>query len=159
MKPGESGQARSSFVGALSLGQPISIILVDDDPDEHLLFREDLHDAGVVFDFVAFTRADDALDHLRNRHVHPVLILTDLSLAGDAALTLIEASQDHLHGGAVGCYSGTHNPEMEDRCRALGASFYIVKPVTRDAIVEIAHLAEAIRVRPHEDGKVAFVAG
>ena len=69
------------------------------------MFREDLKDAGVVFDFSAFTKADDALDFLRQREKKPVLVLTDLSLADEAALRLIEECQEFLHGGAVGVYS------------------------------------------------------
>lgn len=118
------------------MGIPVDIVLVDDDPDEHLLFREDLKDAGVLFEFFAFTKADIALEHLKARSNKPVLVLTDLSLADDAALRLIEACQPHLNGGAVGVYSGTRNPDMEVRCRDLGALFYIVKPVTRDKLVD-----------------------
>jgi DNA-binding NtrC family response regulator len=118
------------------LGTTVDIVLVDDDPDEHLLFREDLEDAGVLFEFFAFTRADIALEHLRVRDETPVLLLTDLSLADDAALRLIEECQPYLKGGAVGVYSGTRNPDMAARCSELGALFYIVKPVTRDKLVE-----------------------
>lgn len=136
----------------------VSIILVDDDPDEHLLFREDLTDAGVVFDFMAFTKAEDALDHLREREPHPVLVLTDLSLAADAALTLIEDSQAFLHGGAIGCYSGTLNPEMDERCRKRGTSFYIVKPVNREVMVQVVEQTQGIKVSENADGTVSFVA-
>ena len=140
------------------MSKTISIILVDDDPDEHLLFREDLTDSGVLFDLQAFTRAEEALEHLRDREPHPVIVLTDLSLAADAALTLIEDSQDYLHGGAIGCYSGTLNPEMDERCRERGTSFYIVKPVSRDVMLQVVEDLPGISVKEHEDGKVSFVA-
>ncbi|MBR9825691.1 MAG: response regulator [Alphaproteobacteria bacterium] len=140
------------------MAKPVSIVLVDDDPDEHLLFREDLTDAGVLLDFQAFTRADEALEHLRQRDIHPVLILTDLSLAADAALTLIEDCQAYLHGGAIGCYSGTLNPEMDELCRERGTSFYIVKPVTREIMLQVVETLKGITVEEHDDGKVSFVA-
>lgn len=139
------------------MSELISIILVDDDPDEHLLFQEDLEDAGMVFDFFAFTRADEALVHLRERESYPVLLFTDLSLAGDSALQLISDSRKYLHGGAVGCYSGTHNPELDERCQARGASFYIVKPVSHDAVLEIIADLEAITTRQDVEGRLALV--
>lgn len=138
------------------MGIPVDIVLVDDDPDEHLLFREDLKDAGVLFEFFAFTKADIALEHLKARSDKPVLVLTDLSLADDAALRLIEACQPHLNGGAVGVYSGTRNPDMEVRCRDLGALFYIVKPVTRDKLVGAVQDLDGITLLLDPDGSLSI---
>lgn len=138
------------------MGIPVDIVLVDDDPDEHLLFREDLKDAGVLFEFFAFTKADIALEHLKARSDKPVLVLTDLSLADDAALRLIEACQPHLNGGAVGVYSGTRNPDMEVRCRDLGALFYIVKPVTRDKLVGAVQDLDGITLLSDSDGSLSI---
>jgi len=116
----------------LSEFETVSVILVDDDPDEHFLFRADLEDAGLRFGFQAFTRPEDALDHLASAPKQPVVVFTDLSLAGGDALDFIAAVQPLLGGGAVGVYSGARNPEMEAKCRKAGSSFYMVKPVSRD---------------------------
>lgn len=113
--------------------QTVCVILVDDDPDEHFLFKADLEDAGVHFGFEAFTRPEDALSHLEKTTGTPVLVFTDLSLAGADAVDFISSVQPLLAGGAVGVYSGARNPEMEARCREAGSSFYIVKPVTRQS--------------------------
>ncbi|MBO6796972.1 response regulator [Maricaulis sp.] len=139
------------------MGISVDIVLVDDDPDEHLLFHEDLKDAGVLFEFSAFTKADLALEHLQERSNNPVLLLTDLSLADDAALRLIEACQPYLNGGAVGVYSGTRNPEMELRCRDLGALFYIVKPVTRDKLVGAVEGLAGVSLKSDPDGKLSIL--
>ena len=139
------------------MGTTVDIVLVDDDPDEHLLFREDLKDADVLFEFFAFTRADIALEHLRVRDETPVLLLTDLSLADDAALRLIEDCQPYLNGGAVGVYSGTRNPDMERRCRDLGALFYIVKPVTRDKLVEAVQGLVGVSLQSDSQGRLAIL--
>lgn len=139
------------------MGTTVDIVLVDDDPDEHLLFREDLKDADVLFEFFAFTRADIALEHLRVRDETPVLLLTDLSLADDAALRLIEDCQPYLNGGAVGVYSGTRNPDMERRCRDLGALFYIVKPVTRDKLVEAVQGLVGVSLQSDSQGRLTIL--
>ncbi len=110
-----------------------------------------------MFEFSAFTKADLALEHLQERGNTPVLLLTDLSLADDAALRLIEACQPYLHGGAVGVYSGTRNPDMEARCRDLGAVFYIVKPVTRDKLVSAVQDLTGVNLQSAPDGKLSIL--
>ena len=117
----------------MSEWKSVCVVLVDDDPDEHFLFRADLEDAGVRFEFEAFTRPEEALAHLAAAPRNPILVFTDLSLAGGNALDFIGAVQPYLGGGAVGVYSGARNPEMEMKCRKAGSGFYMVKPVTRTA--------------------------
>jgi len=135
----------------------IPVILVDDDPDEHFLFRADLEDAGIDFAFEAFTRPEEALDHLRSLGGAPVLVLCDLSLAGSDALAFIRDSGPHLGGGTIGVYSGARNPEMEEKCRAVGSTFYIVKPVSRAKLVDALAKSGKIRLADTGDGRVTPV--
>ncbi len=135
--------------------RPVPIILVDDDPDEHFLFKADLEDAGVDFEFHAFTRPEDAMEHLQSRDAGPVLVLCDLSLAGGDALAFIGDTQTVLGGGAIGVYSGARNPEMEEKCRAAGATFYIVKPVSRDKLVEALAKTGTIILAETQNGRVS----
>ncbi|WP_203292204.1 response regulator [Maricaulis parjimensis] len=132
--------------------QTVTVILVDDDPDEHFLFRADLEDSGVHFEFEAFTRPEDALDWLRASPGKPVLILSDLSLAGHDAVDFIAASGPLMGEGAVGVYSGTRNPEVEAKCREAGASFYIVKPVTRSVFEKTIAEVEAFDLEDRDGG-------
>jgi len=135
----------------------VPVILVDDDPDEHFLFKADLEDAGIDFAFAAFTRPEDALDHLRSLGGAPVLVLCDLSLAGGDALAFIRETGPHLGDGAIGVYSGARNPEMEEKCRAVGSTFYIVKPVSRAKLVDALAKSGKIRLAETGDGRVAPV--
>ncbi|WP_323763103.1 response regulator [Maricaulis sp.] len=128
----------------------IPVILVDDDPDEHFLFREDLEDAGIDFAFHGFARPDDALEHLRSMDGAPALVLCDLSLAGGDALAFIRDAGPCLGAGTIGVYSGARNPEMEEKCRAVGSTFYIVKPVSRAKLVDA--LAKSGRIKLTETG-------
>lgn len=141
----------------MSEGQRVPIILVDDDPDEHFLFRADLEDAGVDFDFHAFTKAEEALDHLRTQAGQAALVLTDLSLAADGAMQLIRETTEMLPAGVIGVYSGTRNPEAEQRCRDAGARFYIVKPVTRQKLEEVIVDAPGLHAERREDGSLHIV--
>lgn len=135
----------------------VSVILVDDDPDEHFLFRADLEDAGIDFTFNGFTRPEDALKHLDGLGGGPVLVLCDLSLAGSDAIRFIADTQSRLGGGAIGVYSGARNPEMEEKCRAAGASFYIVKPVSRQKLVDALAKTGTIRLADMAEGRVSPV--
>ena len=135
--------------------RPVPVILVDDDPDEHFLFKADLEDAGVDFEFNGFTRPEDALEHLRARDSGPVFVLCDLSLAGGDALAFIGDTQTELGGGAIGVYSGARNPEMEEKCRAAGATFYIVKPVSREKLVEALAKTGTMMLAETQDGRVS----
>lgn len=139
--------------------KPVPVILVDDDPDEHFLFKADLEDAGVVFEFHGFTRPEDAMDHLRAQDGGPVLVLCDLSLAGGDALAFIGDTQPFLGGGSIGVYSGAKNPEMEEKCRQAGATFYIVKPVSRTKLVEALLKSGQIVLADTGDGRVSPVTG
>ncbi|WP_417479893.1 response regulator [Maricaulis maris] len=137
--------------------QPVSVILVDDDPDEHFLFKADLEDAGVDFAFEGFTRPDDALTHLRSLNEVPVLVLCDLSLAGGDALAFIREAAGSLGGGSIGVYSGAKNPEMEEKCRQAGSTFYIVKPVSRIKLAEAVAKTGTVRLAETSDGRVTPV--
>lgn len=136
----------------------VSVILVDDDPDEHFLFKADLEDAGISVELDGFTRTEAALDHLRTRDPAPILVLTDLSLAGSDAVAFIRDTKPYLNGGAVGVYSGARNPEMEAKCRLAGATFYIVKPVTREKLEEAIAAIESVRLVTTDDNGARLVA-
>lgn len=136
--------------------QSVTIVLVDDDPDEHFLFRADLEDAGIHFEFQAFTRPEDALDWLGATPGIPVMVLSDLSLAGHDAVDFIARTQPLVRDGAVGVYSGTRNPEVEAKCREAGASFYIVKPVTRPVFEETLSGLSVFELEDR-DGKLHLV--
>ncbi|WP_291842299.1 response regulator [Maricaulis sp.] len=137
--------------------KPVPVILVDDDPDEHFLFKADLEDAGIDFEFNGFTRPEDAMGHLRARAGEPVLVLCDLSLAGSDALAFIGDTQPFLGGGAIGVYSGARNPEIEEKCRAAGATFYIVKPVSRAKLVDALAKGGRIKLAEQGNGRVTPV--
>ncbi|WP_075190925.1 response regulator [Maricaulis sp. W15] len=139
--------------------KPVPVILVDDDPDEHFLFKADLEDAGVDFEFNGFTRPEDAMEHLNARASAPVLVLCDLSLAGGDALAFIRDTQARLGGGAIGVYSGARNPEMEEKCRSAGAMFYIVKPVSRAKLVDALAKSGKLSLAEQGNGRVILVAG
>tara|TARA_R110002051_G_scaffold308629_3_gene380595 strand:- start:28046 stop:28471 length:426 start_codon:yes stop_codon:yes gene_type:complete len=139
------------------VSQTVPIILVDDDPDEHFLFRTDLEDAGFDLDLESFAHPEDALAHLYRRAGGPILVLTDMGLAGDDPVEFIELAAKTLHGGVIGAYSGARNPDMEANCRAVGASFYIVKPISSAKLEAAIVATDAISIEVLPDGRRRLV--
>lgn len=139
-------------------GNGILVVLIDDDPDEHFLFRADLEDSGIVMDFHGFAQPEDAVAFLNDHRGRRTLALTDLSMPGIDPVETVAAVAPLLDGGAVGVYSGTENPEMEEACRKVGASFYIVKPVTRDKLETVIADLPGVGFEDAGDGKVRLAA-
>ena len=139
------------------MSQTVPIILLDDDPDEHFLFRTDLEDAGFELDFEAFTHPDDAMAHLFRRAGGPVLVLTDMGLAGDDAVEFIRLAAALLHGGAIGAFSGARNPDTDALCREAGASFYMIKPISREKLEAVIADAPSIRIEVSPEGRRRLV--
>ena len=140
------------------MSQTVPIILIDDDPDEHFLFRTDLEDAGFELEFESFIHPEDAMAYLAGRAGGPVIVLTDMGLAGDDAIEFIRGAAKMLHGGAIGAYSGARNPDTEVKCRHAGASFYIVKPITGEKLQAVIGLTDAISIEVAPDGSRRLVA-
>jgi len=139
------------------VSQSVPIILIDDDPDEHFLFRTDLEDAGFDLDFESFIHPEEALAHLFRRAGGPVLVLTDMGLAGDDPLEFIEMAGKVLHGGAIGAFSGARNPDKEAKCREAGASFYIVKPISGEKLEAAIVDTTALAIETLADGRRRLV--
>lgn len=139
------------------MSQTVPIILLDDDPDEHFLFRTDLEDAGFELELECFTHPEDVMAYLFRRAGGPVLVLTDLGLAGDDAIEFISLAAKLLHGGAIGAYSGARNPDTDDQCREAGASFYIVKPISSEKLEDAIAGTDSIKIEILPDGRRRLV--
>ena len=74
---------------------------------------------------------------------------------GGDARAGIGDTQTGRGGGAIGVYSGARNPEMEEKCRAAGATFYIVKPVSREKLVEALAKTGTMMLAETQDGRVS----
>jgi CheY-like chemotaxis protein len=142
----------------MSQGQSVTMLLLDDDPDEHFLFRADLEDSGIELDLVTFTHLADAVAHLRTVPQGPILVFSDLSLGAVNAVDFIREAHPLLQGGAIGVYSGTENPEAETECRAEGASFYVVKPVSREKLTTVIDGLDAFCLQTDAGGATRIVA-
>ncbi len=117
---------------------PVTILLIEDDPGHARLIEKNVRRAGVNNAIVPFADGTSALDHLfgtngaGRRNVElPILVLLDLNLpdmSGTDILARIKA--DNLLKRAPVIVLTTTDDKVEiQRCYDLGCNVYITKPV------------------------------
>jgi len=129
--------------------QPVTILLVEDDPGHAVLIEKNLRRAGIANDIVTLDDGRKAVDFLFKEgsfkddlHPAPLLILLDLNLPvldGYQVLKIIK-NDVRTKNVPVVMLTTTDNPHEVSRCYELGCNVYVTKPV------EYAQFSEAIRM-------------
>jgi len=109
------------------------IVVVENDEDEQFFIKEGFDAAG-VFEIVAQLPNGDALFEWLsdNREQLPDIILSDLNMPGKNGYDILEtlkADPAYMHIPVI-ITSTSSAKIMKDRCNALGAADYRVKPDT-----------------------------
>ena len=108
-----------------------TILLVDDDPDDQLLFAEALHDAD---DAVLCLTADNGIDALSKLNfgtiVLPNLIFMDVNMPRMNGIDCLKEIKktDLLKDIPVIMYSTSCSPAYQKECFNSGAALYMEKP-------------------------------
>ncbi len=119
--------------------QSILIMLVDDDDGHRLLIRENLRAGGIVNDVIEMTDGQQALDYLQRRSKYqdpaqsprPGLLLLDIKMPKVDGFTVLEKvkADPQLRMIPVLMLTSTDDQGEVNKCYALGANNYVVKPV------------------------------
>jgi CheY-like chemotaxis protein len=128
-------------------GQPVVILMAEDDPDDRLLSKEALEEAHLSNDVRFVVDGEDLLDYLHQRGKfappaaapRPGLLLLDLNMPrkdGREALEEIKATPTLRHIPIVVL---TTSKAEEDILRSydLGVSGYITKPVRFEELITV----------------------
>jgi len=133
-------------------GEPITILMADDDADDRRLTRDALEESRLANDLRFVENGEELLDYLRNKGKYadteasprPGLILLDLNMPrmdGRTALKEMKADPD-LRQIPVTVLTTSKADEDIFRSYDLGVNSYIVKPVTFEALVDILQTLE-----------------
>jgi CheY-like chemotaxis protein len=121
----------------------ISVLLVDDDPDELVLIGELLHGAGA--EVTAVGTVEDALRVLQRKQ--PRVVVSDLLIPGHDGFTLIRRIRRMAkgEGGDLPAIAISGFDTMDQRRYAIEEGFdeYIPKPVHETIVAVVARLAQA----------------
>jgi CheY-like chemotaxis protein len=128
-------------------GKPITILMADDDPDDCLLAEEALEESRLANDLRFVENGEELLDYLyqRGKYSNPVeaprpgLILLDLNMPkkdGREALRELKA-EPRFRQIPVVILTTSKAEEDIFRTYDLGASSFITKPVTFEALVDM----------------------
>lgn len=144
----------------------LSILLIDDEENDSLLFRLAVESLGQGHHLSIFNNVEEAIQHLQELDAHhrplPHLVLVDLRMHGMNGHYLLKWLRDHprLHAlPAVVLSAADSRREVQEAFR-LGARSYLTKPSTYDDLVEMVRtLVESWRSgqsRPNgtENGKI-----
>jgi DNA-binding response OmpR family regulator len=122
-------------------GNPVTIVMVEDDEGHARLIERNIRRAGVNNEIIPFTDGTSALNHLlgpdgsgevsAGRHQ---LILLDLNLPDMTGIDILEKVKANVHTkrSPVVVLTTTDDAREIQRCYDLGANVYITKPVDYD---------------------------
>jgi CheY-like chemotaxis protein len=127
----------------------VTVLVVDDDPQQLTFVRTTLENAGAVV--VTASSPKDA--RARFRRDPPDVLLSDLVLTGDDGLSLIRDLRrfDQESGRATPACALTALARTEDRKRALSAGYqvHVAKPAAASEIIKTVEWLTRARVHDH----------
>jgi CheY-like chemotaxis protein len=127
---------------AADSGQPVAIIMVEDDEGHARLIERNIRRAGVNNEILPFTSGTEALKYLLGPDgsglvsaKRSMLILLDLNLPDMTGVDILAKVKGnvHLKRSPVVVLTTTDDQREIQRCYDLGANVYITKPVNYEA--------------------------
>jgi CheY-like chemotaxis protein len=124
------------------MGQPVTIVMIEDDVGHARLIEKNVRRAGVNNEIIPFANGRDAMDYIFGEDAsgevsqeRALLILLDLNLPDVAGIDILEKvkSNPYTKRMPVVVLTTTDDKAEIQRCYDLGANFYITKPVDYDS--------------------------
>jgi CheY-like chemotaxis protein len=106
------------------------ICMAEDDPDDHYMFSNFLHEINSTVKLTWFQTCEGLLDYLKNGNDLPDLILLDLNMPkmdGHTCLTTIKKQLSFYHIPVI-ILSTTNHPTTINKAYEAGAFKYYQKP-------------------------------
>jgi CheY-like chemotaxis protein len=129
------------------LGQPVVILMADDDADDRLLTKRALEASRVINELRFVQDGEELMDYLLRRSQYadaesapwPGLILLDLNMPRKDGREALQEIKGHPELRRIPVVIMTTSKAEEDIFRSydLGANSFITKPVTFERLVEL----------------------
>ncbi|QYM80641.1 response regulator [Horticoccus luteus] len=120
--------------------RPPLVLLIEDSDDDVFFFRHGLGKTGLNYQLTHLADGAMALAHLERalasppdpEHPWPDLVFLDLKLPAFSGFEILRWLRDRPHAATldVAVLSGSEHPSDIERAMALGASDYLVKPIS-----------------------------
>jgi CheY-like chemotaxis protein len=135
-------------------GEPISIVLIEDDPGDVMLTRDALAEYKVRNELTVLADGTNAIAFLRAEGRHagrpfPDLILLDLNLPGVSGREVFSVMRSDPALSRIPVVVLTSSDVDEDllRSQALGAAAFLRKPVDFGGLAEVVRRVETFYLR------------
>jgi CheY-like chemotaxis protein len=115
--------------------QPVTIVLVEDDPGHARLIEKNIRRAGVNNEITHFESGTAGLEYLLSNGSAPTLVLLDLNLpdmSGTQILEKLKSNNSTKHIPIIVLTTTDDKTEIQ-KCYDLGCNVYITKPVDYEA--------------------------
>jgi CheY-like chemotaxis protein len=111
--------------------QPVTIVLVEDDPGHARLIEKNIRRAGVNNQIIHYASGTAALDHLMANGTAPTLVLLDLNLPDMSGTQILEKLKSEASTRTIPVIVLTTTDDKHEiqKCYDLGCNVYITKPV------------------------------
>lgn len=106
------------------------LLLIEDDEDDQLLFREAIEDLRLPVQLQVAGHGVQAIELLRDNTYFPDLIIMDMNMPAMNGMDCLKRLKKdaRLQSIPVVIFTTSQNPADAEKAMALGASFFSVKP-------------------------------
>lgn len=130
-------------------GEPIGVLLVEDNPGDAVLFRKCLKGGGRVAELEVVYDGEDALDRILSRGAHaakrtPDFVIMDLNIPKVGGLELLREVKSHEEMRRVPMIILTSSEDEEDvrGCYEAGANCVLIKATDFDGVANLVRKIE-----------------
>lgn len=128
-----------------------TVILVDDDLDDHEVFKSACMVVDPTIEVIGFESGEQALRDLSTFEIMPDMIFLDLNMPRLNGIEVLEAvkAMEKMKVVPVIVYTTSFDTWVKERCQTIGAADVIEKPNSFDALCE--KLGTLLKVSVRQD--------
>lgn len=119
--------------------KPKTVVLIDDDLDDHEIFNIAMEEADPSARCIYFASAKEALEKIALLNPRPDYIFLDLNMPGVSGIQFLEGikKQQEVSDIPVIVYSTSILPQHRQQITTLGAFDYFTKPSSHNELIRI----------------------